>query len=209
MAVNFSGCRGRPPKKPSFARDDRLVQDGARLMTGPFRRSGLPPFAAPAAPATASASIVVAVGHPAFPPPAADVAASAAADLTFSNAGDDSDDSNDNRICEVVGPPLRPTGNNVKTPFICLTGDILREMQDKLNANATSGNVNSTSAETLKRIFEAVVVKREYLLDLTGGLDASMEIPEGGGMTIRYLLLKAIPIIFARKSVLNGNGGCA
>ena len=37
-------------------------------------------------------------------------------------------------------------------------------MQDKLNANATSGNVNSTSAETLKRIFEAVVGK-EYLLE--------------------------------------------
>jgi len=33
-------------------------------------------------------------------------------------------------------------------------------MQDKLNANTTSGNVNSTSAETLKRIFEAVVGKR-------------------------------------------------
>jgi hypothetical protein len=66
-------------------------------------------------------------------------------------------------------------------------------MQDKLNANATSGNVNSTSAETLKRIFEAVVGKREYLLELTGGLDASMEIFEGGGMTIRDLLSKAIP----------------
>jgi hypothetical protein len=34
-------------------------------------------------------------------------------------------------------------------------------MQDKLNANATSGNVNSTLAETLKRIFEAVVGMRE------------------------------------------------
>jgi len=73
-------------------------------------------------------------------------------------------------------------------------------MQDKLNANATSGNVNSMLAETLKRIVEAVVGKREYLLELTGGLDASMEIPEGGGMTIRGLLSKAIPIIFATKT---------
>ena len=165
VTVNFSGRRGRPPKKPSFARDDRLARDGARLMTGPFRQSGLPPFAAPAAPAAASASIVVAVGRPAFHPPAAAAAASAAVDLTFSNAGDDSDDSSDNGICEVVGPPLRPAGNKGKTPVICLTGDILRVMQDKLNANATSGNVNSTSAETLKRIFEAVVGKREYLLE--------------------------------------------
>ena len=36
MAVNFSGCCGRPPKKPLFARDNWLAQDGARLMTGPF-----------------------------------------------------------------------------------------------------------------------------------------------------------------------------
>jgi hypothetical protein len=91
-------------------------------------------------------------------------------------------------------------GNKGKTPFICLTGDILRIMQDKLNANATNGNVNSTSAETLKRIFETVVGKRGYLLELTGGLDASMEIPEGGGMTIRGLLSKAIPITFATKT---------
>ena len=71
-------------------------------------------------------------------------------------------------------PPLvvrtpRPAGNKGKTPFVCLTGDILRVMQDKLTTNATSGNVNATSAETMKRIFEAVVGKREYLLELAGG----------------------------------------
>ncbi len=52
----------------------------------------------------------------------------------------------------------------------------------------------------MKRIFETVVGKRGYLLELTGGLDASMEIPEGGGMTIRGLLSKAIPITFATKT---------
>jgi hypothetical protein len=196
VTVNFSGHRGRPPKKPSLARDDRLARDGARLMTGPFRPPGEPPFAAPAVPAAASASIVVAVGRPAFPPPAAAAAASAAVDLTFSNAGDDSDDSG---IC-VVGPPLRPAGNKGKTPFVCLTGDILRIMQDKLTADATSGNVNAMLAETMKSIFEAVVGKRGYLLELAGGLDASMKIPEGGGMTIRGLLTKAIPVQFAAKT---------
>ena len=123
-------------------------------MTGPFRPPGELPFAAP--PAAASAFIVVAVGRTAFPPPAA--AASAAVDLTFSNAGDDS---NDSGIC-VVGSPLRPAGIKGKTPFVCLTGDILRVMQDKLTANATRENVNATSAETMKRIFEAVVGKRGY-----------------------------------------------
>jgi len=96
----------------------------------------------------------------------------AALDLTSSN----NDYSQDSDV-EVVGPPLRPVGNKGKTPFICLTGDILRIMQHKLNANATNGNVKSTSAETLKRIFETVVGKREYLLELTGGFDTSMEIP--------------------------------
>ena len=155
VAVNFSGRWGRPPKKPSFVRDNRLARDGARLMTGPFRPPGKPPFATPAAPAAASASIVVAIGRPAFPPPAAAAAAAASTAVDL-----DSDDSSDDGICEVVGPPLRPAGNKGKIPFICLTGDILRVMQDKLNANATSGNVNSTLTETLKRIFEAVVGKR-------------------------------------------------
>ena len=45
-----------------------------------------------------------------------------------------------------------------------------------------------------------MVGKREYLLELAGGLDASMEIPNGGGTTIRFLLSKAIPIIFAAKT---------
>ena len=81
------------------------------------------------------------------------MAASATVDLTFGNFDDDSDDSG---ICEVVA------GNKGKTPFVCLTGDILRVMQDKLTANATSGNVNATSTETVKRIFEAVVGKRGY-----------------------------------------------
>jgi hypothetical protein len=143
---------------------------------------------------------MAAIGHPAFPPSAAAVATSAAVDLNFSNAGNDS---NDSGICKVVGPPLRPAGNKGKTPFIRLTGDILRIMQDKLNTNATSGNVNSTSAETMKRIFEAVVGKRGYLLELAGGLDASMEIPEGGGTTVRDLLSKAIPIRFVAKTTMS------
>jgi hypothetical protein len=31
-SVNFSGRRGRPPKKPSFASDARLAQDGTSLL---------------------------------------------------------------------------------------------------------------------------------------------------------------------------------
>jgi hypothetical protein len=163
-------------------------------MRGPFHP---PALLLPTAPAAASASVMAAIGHSAFPPSAAAVAASAIVDLNFINAGNDS---NDSGICKVVRPPLQPAGDKSKTPFICLTGDILRIMQDQLNANATSGNVKSKSAETMKRIFEAVVGKRSYLLELVGGLDASMEIPEGGGTTMRDLLSKAIPIRFAAKT---------
>ena len=74
-SVNFSGCRGRPPKKPLFGRDDRLARDGARLMTGHFRPPAL--LLLPAAPTAASTSILAAVGRPASPPPVAAVAASA------------------------------------------------------------------------------------------------------------------------------------
>ena len=89
-SVNFSGCRGRPPKKPLFGRDDRLARDGARLMTGHFRPPAL--LLLPAAPTAASTSILAAVGRPASPPPVAAVAASATVDLTFGgNAGDHSD----------------------------------------------------------------------------------------------------------------------
>jgi hypothetical protein len=61
-------------------------------------------------------------------------------------------------------------------------------MQDKLTANAIRGNVNSTLAETMNRIFNAMIGRRGYLLKLAGELDASMEIDEGGGTTIRSLL---------------------
>jgi len=149
-------------------------------MTGPFRLPGEPPVFTPAATATAAPAPV--------PAPAAAAASSTAAALDLTSSNDNYSQDSD---VEVVGG---------KTPFIFLTGDIMCIMQDRLNANATSGNVNSTSAETLKRISEAVVGKREYLLELTGGLDASMEIPESGGMTIRGLLSKSIRDTFATKT---------
>ena len=63
-SVKIGGRLGRPPKKPLYARDDRLAQDDACLMTGPFR---LPALLLHAAPAAASSSIVGAVGRPAPP----------------------------------------------------------------------------------------------------------------------------------------------
>ena len=74
--VNTSGGRGRRKKKPLFVRDARLAQDGARLMTSPFRPPGKPPVFTPAA----------AVAPTPAPAPAATAMSTAAAlDLTSSN----------------------------------------------------------------------------------------------------------------------------
>jgi hypothetical protein len=113
----------------------------------------------------------------------------AALDLTSSN-NDYSQDSN----VEVILRTPRPARNKGKTPFICLTGDILRVMQDRLNRNFSQGNPNSTSIETMKSSVGRVVERRKYLLELAGGIDASMEILNAGEITIQDLLSKVIPI---------------
>jgi hypothetical protein len=113
----------------------------------------------------------------------------AALDLTSSN-----DDYSQDSDVEVVVRTPRPAGNKGKTPFICLTGDILRVMQDRLNKNFSQGDPNSTSIETMKSSVGRVVERRKYLLELAGGLDASMEIPNAGEITIQDLLSKVIPI---------------
>jgi hypothetical protein len=67
-------------------------------------------------------------------------------------------------------------------------------MQDRLNENFSQGDPNSTSVETMKSSVGRVVERRAYLLQLMGGLNASMEIPNAGEITIRDLLSKVIPI---------------
>jgi hypothetical protein len=112
-----------------------------------------------------------------------------ALDLTSSN-----DNYNQDSDVEVVVCTLRPTGNKDKTPFISLPGDIQRIMQYRLNENFSQGDPNSTSVETMKSSVGRVIERRAYLLELAGGLKASMEIPNAGKFTIRDLLSKVIPV---------------
>jgi hypothetical protein len=185
--VNTSGSRGcRPTKMPSFARDARLARNGAWLMTGPFRPPDEPPVFTPAVSATAA---VAPAPAPAPAPAAAASSTPAALDLTSSK-----DDYSQDSDVEVVVRMQRPAGNKGKTPFICLTGDILRVMQDRLNKNFSQGDPNSTSIETMKSSVGRVIERRVYLLELAGGLDASIEIPNAGEITIKDLLSKVIPI---------------
>ena len=73
-------------------------------------------------------------------------------------------------------------------------------MLDKAKANASKGNPNASSHEVAKTMLHSVVARRTQLIELAGGLDATMEIPDGGGGTsICDLLSRAIPTIIPTK----------
>jgi len=129
--------------------------------------------------------------RPLLPLPPAAAASSTAATLDLTSSNDDYSQDSD---VEVVVCALWPAGNKGKTPFICLPGDIQCIMQDRLNKNFSQGDPNSTSVETMKSSVGRVIERRVYLLELAGGLNSSMEIPDAREITIRDLLLKVIPI---------------
>ncbi len=53
-------------------------------------------------------------------------------------------------------------------------------MLDKEKANASKGNPNVSSAEIAMMMLGSVIAKRMQFIELAGGLDATMEIPNGG-----------------------------
>ncbi len=57
-------------------------------------------------------------------------------------------------------------------------------MLDKVKANASKGNPNALSHEIAKTILHSVIARRTQLIELAVGLDATMEIPDGGGGNI-------------------------
>jgi hypothetical protein len=94
----------------------------------------------------------------------------------------------------IINKPSTPAGNKGKTPFFCLSGNVQNVMSDKLNKNRSKGNPNSLSTKTMKRAIQSVISKRDYLIKLAGQLDAKMEITDPGGLTIKDMLTRAIPI---------------
>ena len=116
---------------------------------------------------------------PAVPPAAAPTIATPQIDLSDSDSNSSSDSrsaDDDSGIC--------------KTSFVCLSGDVRRVMLDKVKANASKGNPNASSHEIAKTMLHSVVARRTQLIELAVGLDATMEIPDGGGGTsISDLLL--------------------
>ena len=91
--------------------------------------------------------------------------------------------------------------NKGKIPLSCLPGDVQQIMQDKLNDNSSRGNVDSSSGETLRRIFNCIVKNRVYLLELAKELDATMEIlGDDKEVMIHDLLADKIPIFFTPRT---------
>jgi len=149
-------------------------------------------MAATAAPPAVPPTTAAAAAHPAVPPAAAATVAPPQINLSDSDSNSDSYSSADDNSgsCEIV----ESVGNKGKTSFVCLSGDVRRIMLDKVKAKASKGNPNVSSHEIAKTMLHSVVARRTQLIELAVGLDATMEIPDGGGETsICNLLSRAIP----------------
>jgi hypothetical protein len=152
-------------------------------------------MAAAAAPPAMLHAAAAAAAPPVLPPAAAATVATPQIDLSDSDSYISADD--DSSGCEIVESV---ENNGKKTSFVCLSGDVRRVMLDKAKANASKGNPNASSHEVAKTMLQSVVARRTQLVELGGGLDATMEIPNGGEETsIRDLLSRAIPTIIPTK----------
>ena len=149
-------------------------------------------MATAAAPPAVPHAAAAAAAPPLVPPAAAATVATPKINLSDSNSDSDSYSSadDDSGGCEIV----ELVGNKGKTSFVCLSVGVRRVMLDKAKANASKGNPNASSHEIAKTMLHSVVARRTQLIELAGGLDATMEIPDGGGETsICNLLSRAIP----------------
>jgi hypothetical protein len=94
-------------------------------------------------------------------------------------------------------PHARPVA---KTPFPTIPGDVLRVMQDRLNANASKTNVESSSTETLRSILDKVIECRGVLIKMACDVDHAMEIAgDGERVEIAELLRKSVPFSVPKK----------
>ena len=106
---------------------------------------------------------------------------------------EEDDDGDDSVVLVGKKPAARPPPEKM-APFQCVSGDVLRVMQDRLNSNASKHNVVSSSHATLKTILSSLVESRGDLVKIANELDKRMVV-EGDGepITIATLLLQALP----------------
>jgi hypothetical protein len=103
------------------------------------------------------------------------------------------DDGDDSVVLVAKKPAARPPPRK-KAPFPCVSGEVLRIMQDRLVSNASKNNVDSSSHGTLKTIFSNLVGCRAALVKAAKEVDLRMEIVgDGEPVAIAELLRKALP----------------
>ena len=196
-------------KKPSFQRDNRLARDGARMFTGPLRPPAMSTISSNANTATSAAITYNTTAAPirttavaaAVCPFSSAISTTTTSIALYQSDNSTNDSDYDDNSVEVVDGSPRPVGNKGKIPFSCLPGDVQRIMQDKLNANSSKANVDSSSVDTLRTIFKSIVENRAYLLELAKEVDVTMVIQcDGEEVTIHDLLANKIPVFFANKT---------
>ena len=110
------------------------------------------------------------------------------------------DDGDDSVVLVGKKPAARPPPRK-KAPFPCVSGEVLRIMQDRLVSNASKNNVDSSSHSTLKAIFTNLVGCRAALVKAAKEVDLRMEIVgDGEPVAIAELLRKALPFEASKRT---------
>jgi hypothetical protein len=141
--------------------------------------------AAAAPPAACAATAAAATPSATVPPSATAAVAQPPIDLYDSDSYSSADENSGS--CEIV----ESVGNKGKTSSICLSGDDWQIMLEKVKANSSKGNPNVSSHEIAMMMLQSVVAKRMQLVELVGGLDGTMEIPNGGKTSICKFALES------------------
>ena len=117
------------------------------------------------------------------------------------DVGDKDEDDEDDSVVLVsekhaAHPPL-----GKRASFKCISGEVLRVMQDRLVSNASKNNVTSSSHATLKVMFADLVKCRGPLIKIAMELDHRMEIVgDGKPVLIADLLRQALPFEFTKRT---------
>ena len=83
---------------------------------------------------------------------------------------EEDDDGDDSVVLVGKKPAARPPPEKMAS-FQCVSGDVLRVMQDRLNSNASKHNVVSSSHATLKTILSSLVESRGDLVKIANELE--------------------------------------
>jgi hypothetical protein len=114
---------------------------------------------------------------------------------------DEGDDDGDDSVVLVGKKPAAHPPPGKKAPFKCVSGEVLRVMQDRLVSNASKNNVDSSSHGTLKAMYSDLVKCRGHLVKIAKEVDLRMEIVgDGKPVLIADLLRRALPFEVTKRA---------